>query len=370
MQIADHSNFRIHKEHRFLKVELITPHRVLSTSAIWGGEQNHLQAILNNQSCEGSSYHEQALRLMSLSREELHQESCQHAGLNPEHTAVLGTAANMDYVALERAQYADAEVWVLATAGVEGNAGCAGDPAQWHEGESGYIPVHATPGTINIILLFGQSLSPAALARSVVTMTEAKSAALQSLAVPSRYSCRLATGTGTDQYAIACPQGEVRFHWTGNHAKLGELVGSATEKAVKEALKWQNGLEPARTRNLFHILGRHGVTEKSLRQILQELDSPEQEKNFLLDSLNMLVHDPRTASTAYAIAAILDRFQAQALPALSVQESIRWQLALLVCAVGNQASALPVAYQEIPQHASLAQQFALALRMGWRLKWN
>ena len=36
-------------------------------------------------------------------------------------------------------------------------------------------------------------------------MTEAKSAALQRLAVPSCYSADLATGTGTDQYCVAAP---------------------------------------------------------------------------------------------------------------------------------------------------------------------
>ena len=55
------------------------------------------------------------------------------------------------------------------------------------------------------MLLVNRPLTPAALARAVVTMTEGKSAALQRLAVPSKLHVDLATGTGTDQYCIAAP---------------------------------------------------------------------------------------------------------------------------------------------------------------------
>ena len=50
------------------------------------------------------------------------------------------------------------------------------------------------------MLFINRPLTPAALARVVVTMTEGKTAALQRLAVPSKLHIDLATGTGTDQY--------------------------------------------------------------------------------------------------------------------------------------------------------------------------
>ena len=76
-------------------------------------------------------------------------------------------------------------VTAVVTAGVEGNATCAGDPATWRETDAGMEKVPAYAGTINTMLLVNRPLTPAALARAVVTMTEGKSAALQRLAVPS-----------------------------------------------------------------------------------------------------------------------------------------------------------------------------------------
>ena len=72
------------------------------------------------------------------------------------------------------------------TAGVQGNAGRAGDEARWHEGTEAWKPLHAKSGTINTMVLFDWPLLPGALARAVATMTEAKAAVLQELGVSSR----------------------------------------------------------------------------------------------------------------------------------------------------------------------------------------
>lgn len=371
MRLLDSPTFHVEREHRFLRVHLNVPHRVLSTSSEQGGERTDLRFILNCQSCEGSSHHGRAQELMSMSRVQMHQASCEEAGLEAEFTAMLGTAANMDYAAIAEESYADAKVTAIATAGVEGNAGCAGDPAQWHEGEQGYVPVHATPGTINIILLFHQAISPAALARSVVTMTEGKSAALAELAIPSRYSEKLATGTGTDQYAVATPLAEdPRFHWTGHHAKLGELVGVAIRKAVLEALRWQNGLEVSHTRGLFHALGRFGIREASFRQALGQLGLDDSEEKFLLDSITMISHDIHTSAVAYAMASILDRLRVGALPEYSAWEALRWQAALLACSVGGSPAAIGTVLANLSHEKDLQKLVAQAVALGWKLKWN
>ena len=99
----------------------------------------------------------------------------------------------MHYAALVVATFAELRVCAVVTAGVEGNAGCAGDPANWHEAESGQMERHPHDGTINSMLLVNWPLTPGAMARAVVTMTEGKSAALKDLAVSSRYSQDLAT---------------------------------------------------------------------------------------------------------------------------------------------------------------------------------
>src|SRR5688572_6286960 len=117
---------------------------------------------------------------------------------------MMATAANMNYAACAARRDADVEVLAIVTAGVETNAVCAGDPALSRETSEGVVS--AVPvGTINTILLSNMPLARGALARTVITMAEAKSAALQRLAVPSCYSSDLATGTGTDQYCVAAP---------------------------------------------------------------------------------------------------------------------------------------------------------------------
>src|SRR5262249_55043435 len=151
------------------------------------------------------------------------------------------------------------------TAGVEGNATAPGEPAAWRETDAGIEKVPAYAGTINTMLLVNQPLTPAALARVVVTMTEGKSAALQRLAVPSKRCIDLATGTGTDQSCVAAPStGGKPLTSASPHMKFGELIGLAARKATMEALRWQNGLESSYTRGVFHALGRYGVKEATI----------------------------------------------------------------------------------------------------------
>jgi adenosylcobinamide amidohydrolase len=371
MVLLQYPGFTVLREHRFVKVLFHAPHRSLSTCAIHGGQREDLLAFLNCQTCEGSALHPKAQTLHLLSREAMHLESCREAALEPGTTAQMGTAANMDYVAVREANYEDARVSAIVTAGVEGNAGRAGDPAQWHEGSQGYQAVHAVPGTINIILLFHQSLSPAALARSAVTMTEAKSAALQDLAVGSRYSSGLATGTGTDQFAIASPLAlEARFHWTGKHAKLGELVGTTVKEAVLEALRWQNGFEPSRTRSLFHALGRFGLREEAFKGHVERIIQDEGQRKFLQDCTTMLSNDPRCSASAYALAAVLDRQKAGVLPSGSARDAVALQCALLACAVSGKNEKFSQYLAQMQAcHEVFPDGLIMAIYLGWRDKW-
>ena len=68
------------------------------------------------------------------------------------------------------------------------------------EKETGFLP---KPGTINIILLTNVSLTWGAMARAIMTATEAKTAALQDLNYKSTPSPQIqATGTGTDNMIV------------------------------------------------------------------------------------------------------------------------------------------------------------------------
>ena len=257
---------------RHLVVELLTVHRVLSTSARGGGQQEELRYLVNHQSCEARGDVARMELIHRLGLVGYHDHVCSEIGVDPENVALMGTAANMAYAAHRWAEFEDIRADAFVTAGVSGNAARASDPAQWAETGDGWRKL-ANQGTINTILLLNCPVTAPAQARAVVTITEAKSAALAELAVPSLYSPTIATGTGTDQFCLAAPldPGRKAHASTSPHVKLGEIIGVAVKDATKEALRWQNGLEPSYIRGLFHALGRFGLTEERTLSGLAEL---------------------------------------------------------------------------------------------------
>ena len=136
----------IRRRGRFVVADLSGAHLTITTSARNGGQTDHVRHLVNHQSCEGAGHEARFRIITNLGHEAYHDHVCDELGLPSSATAVMGTAANMNYAAITTER--DAEVEVTA----------------------------------------------------IVTMTEGKSAALQRLAVPSCYSPDLATGTGTDQF--------------------------------------------------------------------------------------------------------------------------------------------------------------------------
>ena len=185
-------------------------------------------------------------------------------------------------------------------------------------------------GTINTMLIIDRPLTPAALARVVVTMTEGKSAALHRLAVPSKLHVDLATGTGTDQYCVAAPSSGARPLTSASpHMKLGELVGLATRNATLEALRWQNGLEASYTRGLFHALGRYGVKEATLFDEIAPLMT-ESDLELLKKNSKAAFYEPLVGAAAHALATVCDRVRYGTIPEAvaadaMVQQARRWR---------------------------------------------
>jgi adenosylcobinamide amidohydrolase len=371
--LLETAGFSLDRRGRFLRARLKKPHLVLSTSHVNGGMGEGIGWLVNHQSSEGKGHMDRHDLLTAQGQAGYHATACAEAGTPPGATALMGTAADMQYAAVREESFGDARVWAVATAGVQGNAGRAGDPAKWDEAGGAWKPVHAVPGTINILLLFGSPLLPAALARAVATLTEAKTAALLDLAVPSRYSPHLATGTGTDQFCLASPiDASLPMRtWTGKHAKLGELLANAVIGAVKEALRWQNGLDPSRTRHLEHALGRFGVESARLRARAGELLT-ESGRALLESNFEGVVHQPQAAAAAYALASVQDRITHGTLPAGSGAEHLASQAALFAAGLaarpdafaGFRAALLPYA------GAGLPELVAQALALGWAAKWE
>lgn len=238
------------------------PRKVLSTSLYNGGYHEDFEAVFNRDMTQGSgmpceSFAPTYVESMKIVAERL--------GLAPELTSGMGTAAHMENASIVSRSYKELTVTAIVTGGVETNGGRVGDPASY------YKTAEKKCGTINIMLVIDADLPPGILARALVTCTEAKTAALQELMAPSRYSTGLATGSGTDQtIVVANSESPLFFEGAGKHSKLGELIGLAVMAAVKEALKRQSGLTPAQQHDLLRRLRRFGVTEEALWQRYRE----------------------------------------------------------------------------------------------------
>jgi adenosylcobinamide amidohydrolase len=402
---------------RHVVARLNAPALVLSTCARNGGQRTDLRYLVNHQSCEGAKHQARADFINGLGQQDYQRHVCGEVGLPAEGTAVMGTAASMQYLGVVTRTWADLSVTAIVSAGVSGNAGCAGDPAHYDEVNGAWIktseqaetcvlrrdgnaadetaaarrsqegrdakPAGTAHGTINTLLLFSAPLSATALARAVVTMTEAKSSALTELAVGSKYSTRLATGTGTDQYALATPQsGATLRTWTGQHTKAGELIGDAVRAATLEALRWQNGLEASYTRSVLHALGRFGVKEATLKAAMAECLSAEEFELFSANWLSV-IHEPQVAAAAYALAAVVDRVAHGTLGASVAHEALLNQAALLAVGLGARAESFQDARAGVAREGALnglasADELiakvpalvARAIAAGWRLKWK
>ncbi|MCW4024704.1 MAG: adenosylcobinamide amidohydrolase [Candidatus Bathyarchaeota archaeon] len=163
-------------------------------------------------------------------------------GLNPKSIAFLSTSVDMDNLAVCEKSYEEFTVCCFATAGAKGNALRTGvDEAVYVERDGKFVGALGAAGTINVILLTNAALSDGAMARAIITVTEAKTAALQDLNVKSVYSYNQATGTGTDNIIVASGKTGTPLLITSGHTKMGELIGCATKIAVADALKKHDG---------------------------------------------------------------------------------------------------------------------------------
>jgi adenosylcobinamide amidohydrolase len=367
--------FSAFRQGRFLVVELSAPHRVVSTSSYVGGVNEQIRHLVNHQSCEGAGHNDRFVKITEAGMEGYHCSVCAELALQPETTAVMGTAANMIYAAHKVSTFEDLRVDAIVTAGVEGNAATSGDPSQWLETPAGWTSSKGAAhvaGTINTIVVVNRPLKPEAQIRALLTLTEGKSAALMELGISSRYSADLATGTGTDQICLAAPaaNGEYEYSVTNPHSKMGELLGSAVRSATKDALRWQNGLEPSITRSLFHALRRFGFSETAFLDAMStRLTEPS--LRLLEKNRNAVLYEPQVAAAAYAFAAVLDRVRFGVLPELGACDVLRQQAASLAASLAAQPEAWYGFWQQL--HVDMSRPLDAvydATALGWTAKWD
>jgi adenosylcobinamide amidohydrolase len=364
----------LHREDRILYGRFTAPHRVVSTCQVAGGLREDLEVIYNRQVCEPAGHCERHGHRLGQDPLLTRREVCEMHGL-PEAAATLGTAANMRCAGLAQRRFRDLEVVVACTAGVEGNAGRAGDPAgnfEW-EGRFERLAPHARPehGTINTLLFISHELTPGALVRTLMTATEAKSAALQDLAVGSRYSVGRATGTGTDQIASACRLGTgIPLTSAGKHGVLGQLIGEAVAEAIRSALVLQNGLTPESRRSVLAQLQRFGLTEERLLDGAKAL-LPGYEAELLARNLLPIVHDPVVVAAAASMAEVADQVRTSILPRSCVPELTGALGAQLACAVSGDYGDF-AAWRQRMESPELdpAMLAVTAISLGFGAKWR
>ena len=323
----------IHHYKKSIVVIFSGKRHVISTGPNNGGYREDLQAVFNHDDNPGpgmacimrDSTYEGHMNLVAL----------EDLGLDPEKCTGLCTAASMDNVSVKTMKYRELTVTAIVTAGIEHNGGRAGDPAVYYEENETFYDLtgngydHQTettaPGTINVILHMNADLDAGTLARTIMTVTEAKAAALQELRARSHNSKGLATGSGTDGIiTIANPSSSLKLTNAGKNSKLGELIGKTVIEAVKEALFRQSGLCPEKQRDVLRIMGRYGIDEDVLweeyqRAVMKNADiqnadmdvgsesfGREMTKASFIDCLDRLKTSPEMVEEAFLYAHVMD----------------------------------------------------------------
>ena len=192
------------------------------SSAFYNGGSKQVKAVLNVGVPEG--YNDRSLHLDPL---ELITSSAAKLGFTKDYLAMV-TAAKIQNYSLVTEKTDDFSVSVAAT------AGCKHGESSGEE-----MDVQEIRGTINIIVLIDANPLDSCMVASLITATEAKSAALRDFDIRSRYTGDSATGSITDSVTIVSTSQGKTISYGGPASKLGKAVGYCTRKAVTEALMKQ-----------------------------------------------------------------------------------------------------------------------------------
>ena len=230
-------------------------------------------------------------------------ESFKKLGLTDGFVGMV-TYANVADFALVSKTDGDIAVSVVATAGCT-HAESAGEK----------IEVQKIEGTINIIVVIDGNPVESCLVSTLITATEAKTAALRELDIRSRYSGDEATGTITDAVVVAETGQGPAILYGGPASKLGQLLGYCTRKAVKEAVMASKigGYLPCRS--ITERLKERNLSVEKLASELSKIKSLNADEKTIRATLtNLLNNEPLFASVLLAAARINDDFEKGLIP--------------------------------------------------------
>ncbi len=371
-----YEGIEIHRNDKILYLYFHSPHRVLSSSrGHCAGMRDDLRYLYNHQCCEPAGHVFPLYDVAVRDPRSYQGIICDRHGLPPDESAGLTTAANMNNAAIVKRAFEDLVVVAAATGGVHSNAARAGDPAVYHQKAGSTVRLNKAAGTVNVMVCANAELSPGAMVQAVITATEAKSAVLQELGVPSRQSDGYATGTGTDQIGIASLLCSEKLTDAGKHSKLGELIGATVHDAVRDTLKLQNGLYPEGRCSVLGHIERLGVSEESMvRGVSERLSADEAalfERNFLC-----VDRDPLTVAAVAALVHLLDKCVWGVLPTGCFAEMALPYAAQLAVAVAGEAAHRSRYEEELsagsirPENEQLVSLIFDAISAGFSDRWG
>lgn len=246
-------DYKLIQTDKFIYCKLPGANQVISTGVQNGGIRRDIRLVFNHD-CK-PEHGEEILLQGGTYESHLNYLAEKELGVPCKYAAGMMTSAQMKNAAVRELRFEPESgrdaffVKAVVTAGIDKNGSRAGEDACWHEnrGVWYHTEMKATdkpePGTINILLFIGAAMTPGALARVLITATEAKCAAIQDLNLPSIYSDGIATGSGTDGIIAVCDEdSDLLLTEAGTHTKVGELIGKTVKQAVKEALFKQTGV--------------------------------------------------------------------------------------------------------------------------------
>jgi adenosylcobinamide amidohydrolase len=262
------------------------------------------------------------------------QDIRENLGFADGQFSTLMTGADMDNLAVITKNYKDLSVTALVTAGVKGNA-------MRMSKDTGRYFGH---GTINIIVMCNRKLSPNARARSIITVTEAKSSALLDMDIRSAYTpwSHRATGTGTDNIIVVQGEGP-KVVLAGGHSKIAELIARAVHEGVTLAILKQNNIKT--DRNIFQRLADRRV---SISDIAGYMTRQEKDKQLMTKALTTLLSTPCYAGFMELAMSVSDDHEKGLIKDLSFFDEMCRAVTARISGMENPGSGVRISSSHIP----------------------
>jgi alpha-ribazole phosphatase CobZ len=209
------------------------------------------------------------------------RQICGTLGLCAEAVGFMTAVDLKKVITIVSEEYHGINATVVATSGVK-NAVYAGELMT-----DALVRGLNGPGTINIIVALDRPLHETGMANSLITITEAKSAALMDTKTRG-------TGTTSDAIAICCPEGDGE-KYAGTATDVGICMARAVRKAVAAStLKWYARPGPV---DFIKLLDDRGITMEEMWGAANKLvfPNPDWPEGFLrskfVERMNLLRQD-------------------------------------------------------------------------------